>query len=115
MKTRLNAYRIMWLFVYFDLPTQTKQDKKAYAQFRKELLFDGFMMIQYSIYARHCASRENLEVHKKRVKSVIPEKGNVILFEITDKQFGMMEFYTGKTKPKKTPDQRVIQLELELF
>lgn len=105
----------MWLFVYFDLPTQTKADRKAYARFRKELIKDGFMMIQYSIYARHCASRDNLEVHKKRVRNILPEKGSIILFEITDKQFGMMEFLIGQKKQKKTPDQKVIQLQLELF
>lgn len=105
----------MWLFVYFDLPTQTKAERKAYSLFRKELLKDGFIMIQYSIYARHCASRENLEVHRKRVKNVLPEKGSIILFEITDKQFGMMEFLVGHKKQKKTPDQKVIQLQLELF
>ena len=25
----LNAYRIMWLFVFFDLPTETKKDRKS--------------------------------------------------------------------------------------
>lgn len=101
----------MWLFVYFDLPTQTKKDRKAYSIFRKNLIRDGFNMIQYSIYARHCASRENSLVHKKRVKQWLPKKGEVILFEITDKQFGMMEFFSGpssKDAPN-TPQQ------LELF
>lgn len=105
----------MWLFVYFDLPTETKEDRRAYALFWKDLLKDGFVMIQYSIYARHCASRENLEVHRKRVKKILPEKGSIILFEITDKQFGMIEFLNGQKKQKKTPDQKVIQLQLELF
>ncbi len=109
--TRLNQYRIMWLFVYFDLPTHTKKDRKNYSVFRKQLLLDGFSMIQYSIYSRHCSSRENLEVHKKRVKNHLPEKGEIILFEITDRQFSMMEFYGGKASKDKpnTPQQ------LELF
>jgi CRISPR-associated protein Cas2 len=108
---RLNQYRIMWVFVYFDLPTQTKKDRKAYSVFRKNLLRDGFNMIQYSIYARHCASRENADVHKKRVKKWLPKKGEVVLFEITDKQFGMMEFFSGHeiTDAPETPQQ------LELF
>ena len=108
---RLNQYRIMWLFVYFDLPTATKKDRKAYATFRKEIMRDGFTMIQYSIYARHCASKENAEVHKKRVKRILPKKGEVILFEITDAQFGRMEFYKGQYQGDRpdTPQQ------LELF
>ena len=47
-EVRLNAYRIMWLFVMFDLPTQTKVDKKNSARFRKDLEKDGFIMHQWS-------------------------------------------------------------------
>lgn len=97
----------MWVFVYFDLPTETKKDRKAYSTFRKGIMKDGFVMIQYSIYARHCNSRENAEVHKKRVKKAMPEKGNIIIFEITDAQFGRMEFFYGgnTTEPPNTPQQ----------
>ncbi len=101
----------MWVFVYFDLPTTTKKDRKAYTRFRKELIRDGFGMIQYSIYARHCSSRENAEVHKRRVKGALPEKGDVILFEITDAQFGRMEFFHGF----KASDRPDVPQQLELF
>ena len=94
---RLNAYRIMWVLVFFDLPTETRKDRKIYADFRKKLLNDGFTMFQFSIYLRHCASMENAEVHIKRVKRSLPEKGHVGIMSITDKQFGMMEIYYGKT------------------
>jgi len=99
----LNQYRILWVFVFFDLPTETAKDKKNYARFRKGLLQDGFVMLQYSIYIRHCNSMENAEVHIKRVKTFLPPDGNVIIFHLTDKQFGMMEFYSGK-KPKPQPE-----------
>ena len=108
---RFNAYRIMWVFVYYDLPTDTKKDRRNASLFRKKLLQDGFTMMQYSIYTRHCASRENAEVHRKRVKQFLPPSGEVILFTVTDKQFGMMEFFRGKSEAEKpeTPQQ------LELF
>lgn len=98
MNTVYNAYRIMWVFVYFDLPTITAKEKKAHAQFRKNLQKDGFLMFQYSIYMRHCPSRDNAEVHVKRVKKVLPDIGKVCIMMITDKQFGMMEFFHGKNK-----------------
>lgn len=108
---RLNAYRIMWVLVFFDLPTETKKDRKIYAAFRKKLLADGFSMFQFSIYLRHCASMENADVHIKRTKKNLPEKGHVGIMTITDKQFGMMEIYYGKT-----PAQPVdIPQQLELF
>ncbi len=74
---RLNAYEIMWLFVFFDLPVTTKRERKLATGFRKMLEKDGFAMMQYSVYNRHCASRESANVHVKRVKRSIPEKGQV--------------------------------------
>ncbi|MCD6354395.1 MAG: CRISPR-associated endonuclease Cas2 [Prolixibacteraceae bacterium] len=101
----------MWVFVFFDLPTETKKDKKNYTRFRKNLQKDGFAMLQFSIYIRHCNSRENAAVHIRRVKSFLPPKGEVIVFTITDKQFGMMEFFRGEAEAARpeTPQQ------LELF
>ena len=108
---RLSEYRIMWILVFFDLPTETKKDRKAAAKFRKDLQGDGFTMFQFSIYIRHCASRENMEVHLKRVKSYLPEYGKVGVLYITDKQFGEMQVFYGKKADKPKP----VPLQLELF
>ena len=108
---RLNAYRIMWTLVMFDLPTETKKERKAAAKFRKELLNDGFSMFQFSMYIRHSSSKENTEVHIKRVKSILPPKGNIGILTITDKQFGMMEIFRGK-EPAPAPET---SQQLELF
>ena len=93
---RFSEYRIMWILVLFDLPTETKKDKKAYIDFRKNLQKDGFTMFQFSIYVRHCASSENAEVHIKRIKSFLPEYGQVGIMCITDKQFENIELFYGK-------------------
>lgn len=108
---RLNQYRVLWILVFFDLPTETKKDRKAHAKFRKDILQDGFTMFQFSIYLRHCNSRENAEVHVKRVKRSLPEKGNVGILTITDKQFGDIELFHGQSI-KKRPDT---PQQLELF
>lgn len=108
---RFSEYRIMWVLVFFDLPTETKKDRKAHADFRKRLISDGFTMFQFSIYLRHCPSRENAEVHIKRVKLFLPDHGHVGVLCITDKQFGQIELFHGKkVKPLATPYQ-----QLELF
>jgi CRISPR-associated protein Cas2 len=108
---RFSEYRIMWVLVLFDLPTETKKEKKAYTTFRKKLIDDGFTMFQFSIYLRHCPSRENAEVHIKRVKNMLPELGQVGILCITDKQFGQMElFQCKKAKTLNTGGQ-----QLELF
>lgn len=111
MYNRLNAYRIMWVLVFFDLPTESALERKIANQFRKKILKDGFQMFQFSIYMRHCASRENADVHINRVKKILPEKGHIGIMCITDKQFGMMEIFHGKkTGRTATPPQ-----QLEMF
>lgn len=111
MITRFNEYQVMWVLVFFDLPTETASDRKAAAQFRKNLMGDGFTMFQFSIYTRHCASKENSEVHVKRVKSMLPPHGRVGILSITDKQFGEIVIFDGqKPKPPSAPGQ-----QLELF
>ena len=109
--SRLNQYRVMWVLVFFDLPTDTKKDRRNASQFRKRLIDDGFSMFQFSIYLRHCASRENAQVHIKRVKSILPPFGHVGILNITDKQFGMIELFYGKKEADK-PD---MPQQLELF
>ena len=101
----------MWILVFFDLPTETKKEKKAYSQFRKFLLADGFNMFQFSIYLRNCPSKENADVHIKRIKNNLPLLGQVGILCITDRQFSQMElFYSKKRKPLEVPYQ-----QLELF
>lgn len=108
---RFSEYRIMWVMVLYDLPTDTKSERKAAAQFRKRIMGDGFTMFQFSAYVRHCASRENADVHIKRVKSILPANGEIGILCLTDKQFGEIELFSGK-KPQAvaTPGQ-----QLELF
>ena len=94
--SRLNEYRILWILVFFDLPVVEKKDRKIAARFRKDIMHNGFSMFQFSIYLRHCPSRENADVHIKRVKRLLPEKGHVGILTVTDKQFGSMELFYGK-------------------
>ena len=97
---RLNAYRIMWLFVFFDLPVETKKERKAATDFRKALLRDGFSMLQFSVYNRHCASDESAQVHIRRAKAATPEKGQVSILKITDKQYSdIINIWGAKSAP----------------
>ncbi|HLW40235.1 MAG TPA: CRISPR-associated endonuclease Cas2 [Brumimicrobium sp.] len=107
---RFNAYRIMWVLVFFDLPTETKRDRKAATRFRKQLINDGFTMFQFSIYLRHCPSRENADVHINRTKNNLPKHGKIGILCVTDKQFGNMEVFFGQKEADLPPP--VQQLEL---
>ena len=107
----ISKYRVMWILVFFDLPTETKTDRKRATGFRKALIDDGFLMFQFSIYIRHCASAANAEVHMKRIQSFLPQFGKVGILCITDKQFGDLHLYFGK-KPSPLP---LAGVQLELF
>ncbi|MBP3709791.1 MAG: CRISPR-associated endonuclease Cas2 [Treponema sp.] len=108
---RFDAYRIMWLFCLFDLPTNTRKQRKRASDFRKKLLEDGFDMMQYSVYKRHCGSLEACEVHTKRIKKWLPREGTVSILKFTDKQFGEIETFIGVI-PKK---QEKVPQQLEFF
>lgn len=94
--SRVSQYRNMWVLVLYDLPTETKTDRKIAAKFRKDLIKDGFGMFQFSIYTRFCPSVENAEVHIKRTKLNLPKKGSVAILRVTDKQFGRMELFENR-------------------
>ena len=116
---RLNAYHIMWLFVFFDLPVKQKKDMKSAALFRKNLEKDGFSMMQFSVYIRHCASHESCEVHIKRVKALLPESGKVSILCVTDKQYSNIYNFWGKPKSisQSKISKKIISepIQLEIF
>lgn len=99
----------MWLFALFDLPVDTKEHRREYAQFRKALIRLGFVMLQYSVYARHGTSEDYLDPIRSRVRAALPPHGQVRLLAVTDHQFGKMEVYVGKKrKPAEDPPAQLM-------
>ena len=108
---QLSGYKSMWVLAMFDLPTDTAAARRHYTKFRKALVKDGFTMMQYSVYVRHCASEENADVHEKRVTAHLPPDGEIRVLRITDKQYERMGVFWGKMrKPTEQPPR-----QLELF
>lgn len=110
LSERFSKYRLMWVIVMFDLHVFTKKQRKEATRYRKSLLEDGFIMFQYSIYVRNCASVESARVHEQRATSWIPADGKVFIFTITDKQFENIKIYEGDAD--RTPPPPAVQLEL---
>lgn len=96
----------MWLFVLFDLPVKKRIQRKQYTEFRRNLIAEGFSMLQYSVYAVYCTSRENSITYYNHVKKRLPEGGQVRVVSVTDKQFSDMAVFYGKTqkKPEEKPE-----------
>lgn len=87
--------QFMRLFVFFDLPVTTKDERRNYAQFRKFLVKDGYDMIQFSVYCRLCNGNDAVDKHLKRLDQNLPPKGSVRALRITDKQYGTMKILVG--------------------
>jgi CRISPR-associated protein Cas2 len=102
--------RIMWLFVFFDLPVTTKAGRRRATRFRKFLKDDGYMMLQFSVYARVCRGDEAVEKHVGRVTRNLPKEGNVRTLQVTDKQYGRMKLLLGEAEKNErfAPQQMVL-------
>jgi len=87
--------RYMRMLVFFDLPVVTRAERRAYAQFRRFLLNDGFDMIQFSVYGRILNGRDAEEKHMQRVVANLPPEGSVRVLTVTEKQYASMKLLVG--------------------
>lgn len=88
---------MMRLMVMFDLPVETSEQRRAYRKFRKKLIEEGFLMIQYSIYVRICVSRQSAKYMEERIKNFLPTDGLVQTMMVTEKQYNDIHFLLGKS------------------
>lgn len=85
----------MRMLCMFDLPVDQPEEKRAYREFRNNLIKEGFVMMQYSVYVRTCPSREYGLRLEKRIRKIAPNKGNIRLVTITEKQYENMKIIVG--------------------
>ena len=77
----------MWILVLFELPVTTKPERAKATGFRNALLDLGFEIVQFSVYMKHCAGKQQAEAIQNKITTFVPVNGNVKLLFITDKQF----------------------------
>ncbi len=82
-----SEFRMGWLMVIFDLPTNNKEERRSASRFRNDLKDDGFLMLQYSVYIRPCVTIEVIEKHAKRIEGYSPPNGQVKILFFTDNQW----------------------------
>ncbi|MGN0849454.1 MAG: CRISPR-associated endonuclease Cas2 [Victivallaceae bacterium] len=106
----ISEIKAMWIMVMFDLPTITKEEKRDYTRFRKYLLREGFIALQYSVYARYSACRENARKYYRYIGEIVPAGGRVRILMVTEKQFGEMVSLYGKSvqEVEKKPEQLLL-------
>lgn len=95
-------YKIMRVLCMFDLPVETDEEKRAYRIFRKNLIKEGFIMIQYSVYVRVCPNRDYARRLETRIQKLVPLEGNVRLLCVTEKQYADMKLVVGSRTTAET-------------
>ena len=86
-KHYINGRKLMWMMVMFDLPTETKAQRKSASKFRTFLLNEGFEMVQFSVYVQFTGTFESSQKFVNAIKKNTPEYGDVNILFFTDKQF----------------------------
>ena len=106
----LNGYELMWILVLFDLPVIEKKERKDAAKFRNFLLDNGFSMVQFSIYTKVLSGIDACQRYYRLIESNLPKSGKVDILTITDKQYGNIKSYIGRSKnrEKKHPEQLLL-------
>ena len=90
-----------WILAMFDLPVRTKLQRIVASRFRNRLRKEGYMMIQYSVYARPCVTVEQMETHVGCIRKFAPATGNVRLLFMTDQQWANSQSILGEYYPQK--------------
>jgi CRISPR-associated protein Cas2 len=106
----LSGYRIMWILVMFDLPTDTRPQRKAAADFRNFLLDEGFERSQFSVYARFVNGKEAFQTRVSRIERNLPETGDIQVLNFTDRQYRDIVHFSdqGRRAARTNPQQLVL-------
>ncbi len=108
---REEEVRFMYLFVFFDLPVKTKQERGDANRFRRFLVNDGYDMMQLSIYTRVCRGQDAADKHLGRVEKNLPPKGSIRALQVTERQFARMKMLVGTpTRQERTGTDQLVLL-----
>ncbi len=101
----------MRIIVMFDLPVVTVSDRRAYTQFRKYLIKNGFLMLQESVYCKLAQNSTAADLIINNIRKNKPPSGLVQTLKITEKQFSRMEYIVGESKSEVLDtDERIVFL-----
>ena len=92
----INYYKQMRIILIYDLPVVQEEDRKIYAKFHKNLITFGFYMLQFSVYTKVIQNDSSFKQLSNKLNRIIPNKGNVIILKVTEKQYQDMIHLTGE-------------------
>lgn len=94
----MGKFRFMRVIVMFDILVNTSEEKRDYRVFRKWLIKDGFIMMQYSIYSKLVLNESSAKLLRKRIEEQKTKKGLIQVLQLTENQFQDIYCIQGKSK-----------------
>ncbi len=88
-------YNFVRLILFFDLPMTNKKEKRIYTHFRKYLIKNGYLMMQYSVYCKIFPNREAAINHINVLRKNVPKEGQIRIMVVTEKQYSKIEVIVG--------------------
>ena len=85
----------MRVIVMFDLPAVTAKEKAVHARFRKDLIREGFLMMQESVYSKLALNAVSANLIRDRINQMKPARGIIQILTITEKQYSHIEYLLG--------------------
>lgn len=108
----VSEYRYMRILLFFDLPMSTPTEVRRYTHFRKFLLSNGYIMVQFSVYSKILQNRDGVKWHMDFLKKHLPPDGSVISLSVTEKQYASMKLLVGS---KLALDSKITSKKLLVF
>ena len=101
----------MRIIVFFDLPTETLEERRNYSRFRKFLIRSGFVMMQESVYSKIAMNQNSADLIAETVRKNKPPAGLVQMLTITEKQYSKIEFLIGSGEMEViSSDERFVEI-----
>jgi CRISPR-associated protein Cas2 len=88
-------YNFVRILLFFDLPMTNKKERRIYNQFRKYLIKNGYLMMQYSVYCKIFSNREAAINHINILRKNVPSEGQIRIMIVTEKQYSKIEIIVG--------------------
>lgn len=88
----------MRIIIMFDMPVETYSQQVEYRKFHKNLIRNGFLMMQYSVYTRYCHNEVEVTKYVNIMNKIKPKEGEVRILKITDIQYNNMIILNGTRK-----------------
>lgn len=85
----------MRIVLFFDLPSVSNSEKRAYRHFVKGLLKRGFIRIQESVFAKLSQNQTDVDLALASLKTIVPKDGCIMAITVTEKTIFKQEIFVG--------------------